>query len=224
MQQRYRRRIGLFLVAAAGTIGLLSVAQWTIGAIRRVDTVEAERDQWQRPGDVIQALHLGDGRVVVDLGSGVGYFALKLTGQVGRRGRVLAVDVRRFPLLFLRMRAFLSGRRNLSVVRGDVDDPHLPARGVDAVLVANTYHELTHTGLILDRLFEALRPDGRLVVVDPGPDLAEAGSPDRGNHHHQSPDSAEAQLRQAGFEMVGRDDGFIDGPRGRWWLIVARKR
>ena len=80
--------------------------------------VEAERDSWQRPADVLQALELRKGAVVADLGSGVGYFALKLAERVGRGGRVLAVDVRRFPLVFLRVRALLRGLRNLEAVRG----------------------------------------------------------------------------------------------------------
>lgn len=224
MPRRYRLRIALFLVAVGGTVFLLGATQWTVGAIRRVDAVESERDLWQRPADVLQALDLGDGKVVVDLGSGVGYFALKLAESVGRRGRVLAVDVRRFPLLFLRMRAVLRGRSNLEIVHGEADDPHLPAGGVDAILVANTFHELEDPGAVLSRSREALRSGGRLVVVDPSPGAGEAGSPRRGAHHHESSVSAEARLRQAGFEIVRRDDKFIDAPsHGCWWLIVARR-
>jgi SAM-dependent methyltransferase len=223
MHRRYRRRIALFLVAVAVAVGLLSAATWTLGAMRRVDVVESERDRWQRPGDILQVLSLSEGKVVVDLGSGVGYFALKLADQVGTRGRVLAVDVRRFPLLFLRIRALLSGRRNLSVVHGEADDPRLPAHRIDAVLVANTYHELTSPGPMLDRLFEALCPNGRLVIVDPGPDAVDASSA-HDAHRHQSPEAAEARLRQVGFEVLSRDDSFVDVPgHGRWWLIVARR-
>ena len=187
-----------------------------------MSAVEGERDSWQRPADVLQALELRKGAVVADLGSGVGYFALKLAERVGRGGRVLAVDVRRFPLVFLRVRALLRGLRNLEAVHGAPDDPHLPAAGVDAVLVANTFHELEDQERILGRAREALRPAGRLVVVDPG---SERRAPGENEHHrHESPDSAEARLRQAGFEIVSRDDGFVDASgHGRWWLIVARK-
>jgi SAM-dependent methyltransferase len=224
MQRRYRRRIALLLVAAGGAFALLGAAQWTIEAIRRVEIVESERDRWQRPTDVIDALDLEEGSNVVDLGSGVGYFALRLSERVGRRGRVLAIDVRRFPLFFLRLRAFLGGRRNLVGVHGEPDDPGLPAGGVDAVLVANTYHELMHPATILDRLFEALRPGGRLVVVDPGPDALPEAPAEGGAHHHETPASAEARLRRAGFGILSRQDAFIDrAGHGRWWLIVARR-
>ena len=213
------------LVAVCAALALLGAAGWTSEAIRRVGIVEAERDRWQRPADVIDGLDLGEGSIVADLGSGVGYFALKLSDRVGRRGRVLAVDVRRFPLLFLRTRALLSGRRNLETIHGEPDDPHLPAGGSDAVLVANTYHELTHPEAMLRRLFEALRSGGRLVVVDPGPDTLD-GEPAAGPeaHHHESPASAEALLRTVGFEILRRQDAFVEGTdHGRWWLIVARR-
>jgi SAM-dependent methyltransferase len=224
VQGMYRRRIALFLSLAAVALLAMGAIAWTVTAVQRVEAVEAERDSWQRPADVMEALDLGDGKVVVDLGSGVGYFALKLAARVGRRGRVLAVDVRRFPLLFLRARALRRGLHNLEAVHGEPDDPHLPAGGVDAVLVANTFHELEHQELVLGRVKDALRPSGRLVLVDPGPNAAVGASAATGDHHHESPDSAEDRLRQTGFEIVSRDDRFVDASsHGRWWLIVARK-
>jgi predicted methyltransferase len=222
IQRRYRWRVAAFLVAVCVTLALLGAACWTSEAIRRVDVVETERDRWQRPRDVVEALDLQEGDIVADLGSGVGYFALKLSDRIGKRGRVFAVEVRRFPLLFLQIRALLSGRRNLEVVHGAPEDPRLPAGKIDAALVANTYHELTHPGAILGRLFEALRPGGRLVVVDPSPTSA---APSEGSaHHHEDAPSAEARLRAAGFEILSRQDAFVEGvEHGRWWLIVARR-
>jgi len=224
MRRRYRLRVALLLALATGVIGALASTQWVIGALRRVEAVEGERDRWQRPEDVIRSLALGEGMAVVDLGSGVGYFALKLAERVGDSGRVLAVDVRRFPLAFLRLRAVLRARRNIEFVRGEPDDPHLPPGTIDAVLVANTFHELEDEASILGRVREALRPGGRLVVVDPAPDVAETGGRGPRAHRHESPGSAEARLRRAGFEIASRDDRFIEGGgHGSWWLIVARR-
>jgi SAM-dependent methyltransferase len=212
------------VVVAFVTVGVLGAALWAAGALRAVDAVEAERDRWQRPADVIRALDVGEGAVVADLGSGVGYFALKLAGRVGPNGRVLAVDVRSFPLLFLRLRGLVRGCSSLTVVRGEAGDPHLPAGRLDAILVANTFHELEDPDEVLGHAREALRPGGRLVVVDPGADVADAGPPRHGNHRHASPDEAEGRILRAGLEIVSRDDAFVDEPgRGRWWLIVARR-
>jgi hypothetical protein len=67
--------------------------------------VERERDQWQRPADIIRALDIRQSSVVADLRCGAGYFALKLAAAVRPPGEVLAVDIRLLPLLFLRVRA-----------------------------------------------------------------------------------------------------------------------
>jgi SAM-dependent methyltransferase len=92
------------------------------------------------------------------------------------------------------------------------------------VLVANTYHELSRPGPVLDRLFEALRPGGRLVVVDPGPEAHATEAREDGAHHHETPAAAEDRIRRAGFEIASREDRFIEaGGRERWWLVVARK-
>ena len=92
---------------------------------------------------MLRALALTDGATVVDLGAGAGYFALKLSPLVGARGTVLAEDIRFESLAFLWIRRFLRDARNVRVILGTPNDPHLPAGAVDAVLIANTYHELS---------------------------------------------------------------------------------
>jgi SAM-dependent methyltransferase len=151
---------------------------------------------------------------VVDLGCGAGYFALKLSAAAGPKGNVQAVDILRLPLTFLWIRALRRGARNLTVVLGDPDDPHISGQ-VDAVLVANTYHELTHPGIVLGHLRQALPPRGRLVIAD--------RSPQSINPEHAIDRAiVEAELRHDGFAIVSRDDHFLDQPdEGPWWLIVA---
>jgi SAM-dependent methyltransferase len=72
----------------------------------------------------------------------------------------------------------LHGSSNLAMVRGEASDPRLPAAAVDAILVANTFHELEDPDAILVRAREALRPGGRLVIVDPDADADDARRPD----------------------------------------------
>jgi SAM-dependent methyltransferase len=222
-KRRARVRIVLFVALAFLTASLLGAVYQGLDALRRLEVVEAERDRWQDPSRVIEALDLREGKVVVDLGSGVGYFALKLSPLVGRNGTVLAVDLRRQALLFLRLRAFLGGHRNVVTVEARADDARVPVASADAVLIANTYHELADPAAILEQLSRALRPGGRLVIVDPVPGSDEAGLVEA--HHHESADSADRQLRRAGFEILSRQDRFIEPAGGAaWWLIVARKR
>ena len=157
------------------------------------------------------------GNVVVDLGSGAGYFTLKLATIVGSQGKVIAVDVRKLSLLFLRVRSFLRNQHNVEIVVGDPDDPHLQVGIADSVLICNTYHEFSNPRGMLDHTFSALRPGGRLVVVDREPQAAD--------HDHEIPIAAvENELRRRGFDVLTREASFIDRPGDEvWWLLVARK-
>ena len=128
-------RLALFVVCAILILLALNTLYAFTNTLNRLDAVESERDQWQRPADVLRALDLRPGNTVVDLGSGAGYFALKLSPVVGERGQVLAVDLRKLSLFFLWTRALLRGQHNVHVIVGKEDNPRLPAGAVDAVLI-----------------------------------------------------------------------------------------
>ncbi len=128
------------------------LAYQALTTLNQLDVIEAERDQWQRPSEVIQALDLKDGDSVVDLGCGSGYFSLKLSDPIGRNGKVIAEDIRRLSLTFLWMRTVRKGKHNLSMHLGDLDDPRLRPSSINAVLISNTYHEFTAAQSILDHV------------------------------------------------------------------------
>jgi len=215
-------RPALVLVAVFFAIGFAGVAYQAFRTLQTLAAVEADRDQWQRPADVIQPLNLKDGSVVVDFGSGAGYFALKLSEAVGARGTVIAVDLRRLSLFFLRIRALRQNKHNIRIIVGEPDDPHLAPAEADSVLIANTYHELTDRRSILDHVLRAIRPGGRLVVVDRRPATNEAASVNQ--EHHVLPEVVETDLRNEGFMITLRDDYFVQRPGDDpWWLIVATK-
>jgi predicted methyltransferase len=226
VQRMYRVRVALFLIGTLLLVVMLGYLYQGIQTLYALDQIERERDQWQRPSEIIDSLNLHEGSVVVDFGSGVGYFALKLSPLVGKNGIVVAEDIRQQSLVFLRIRAFLRGQHNLKVVQGEIDDPRLPAKFADAVLILNTYHELTAPKSILHRLSDSLKPGGLLVIVDRGP--RSNGAEPRGTqaeHHELRPDLVEAEVRSAGFQIISRQDRFIDRPGDDqvWWLIVSRK-
>jgi ubiquinone/menaquinone biosynthesis C-methylase UbiE len=195
---------------------------------------ERERDRWQRPDDVMECLNLKDGSVVADLGCGVGYFSLKLAPKVGEHGIVMAEDILDESLTFLWLRRLLYREANVRIVHGTLDDPLLPAAGVDSVLIANSYHEFTEPRAMLDHTFRALRSGGRLVVLDRGPRSYHGEPRETQIQQYQIAASiAEDEIRQAGFDIISRDDRFIDRPATEragdrpddhvWWLIVAYK-
>ncbi len=216
------KRIVGVLVLVFVVVPVVFVVDQAVRTLGTLDTVERERDTWQRPDEVIRQLDLRAGQTIVDLGSGAGYFALKAAPRVAPNGRVVAIDLRRQSLAFLWIRAVLGGHSNLHVVRGQTDDPKLPPGPIDAVLIANTYHELSAPAPILKALFTSMRSGGRLVVVDRGPrDGDEAGAA-AARHHEMTATVAEREIHQQGFETVARDDRFIDRPGGRRPLVAHR--
>ena len=213
----------LFLFSAILILFTFSTLSSISNTLNRLDVVESERDRWQRPSDVIRSLGVSEGSTVVDLGSGAGYFTLKLAPVVCRRGEVLAVDLRRPSLFFLRIRALLQNQHNINIIVGTPDDPHLPTGRIDAVLISNTYHEFTNPRLMLDYTWRSLRFGGRLVVLDRSQTSRDSGE-EQNYHHELPPEVVISQLHQKGFEILERQDRFIDRPTGeRWWLIVAEK-
>jgi ubiquinone/menaquinone biosynthesis C-methylase UbiE len=212
-------RLALFLACAILIFLAFNTLHSFTNTLHRLDGIESERDQWQRPLDIVRALDLRRGDTVADLGSGAGYFALKLSHAVGDRGQVLAVDLRRLSLFFLWTRALLRGQHNVHVIAGEENDPHLPIGTLDAVLICNTFHEFSYPELMLNHTFRSLRPGGHLVVVDRAPRANAA------EHSHEMPLKViEGGLRRKGFEIVRQDDRFIDRPGDDlWWLIIGRK-
>ena len=222
----YRLKLGLFVLCGVTVLFASDTAYQALNTLSRLNSIEAERDQWQRPADVIQALDIQPGNIVVDLGCGSGYFTLRLSPAVGGNGKVLAEDIRRLPLVFLWMRTFQRRLHNVRIIHGHPDDPQLPANGVNAILIANTYHEFTDSQAILAHVVRALVSGGQLVVIDREPRPAGsggAGTP--ADEHEISDQQVESELIHAGLEIISRQDNFIlTDPYGEtWWLITARK-
>ncbi len=124
------------------------------------------RARWQRPARLVRALGLRRGQTVAEIGAGSGYLVRRLARAVGPRGRVYAVDAepRMLPVLVERLRR--ARIVNVTPVLGRDDDPLLPDRSCDLVLVVNTYHHFRGGPRYLRRLARLLRAGGRLVNVD----------------------------------------------------------
>src|SRR5205814_6362155 len=99
-----------------------------------------ERDAWQKPDQVVGALGLAKGQTACDIGSGPGYFTLRLARAVGPSGFVDAVDLEARMLQALRDRLDKAGVRNVAPVLAIADDPLLPPSACDLILVVDTYH------------------------------------------------------------------------------------
>lgn len=124
------------------------------------------RDAWQRPEQVVAALGVRPGQHVADLGAGTGYFSRHLSRAVGPAGAVLAVDPEPNLVAWLRDRAEREGTANVVPVLGSRDTPRLPAGSIDLVLIVDTYHHVDRRVAYFRALRGALRPGGRVAVID----------------------------------------------------------
>jgi ubiquinone/menaquinone biosynthesis C-methylase UbiE len=127
---------------------------------------DPERDRWQQPEKVVQALRLRQGMVVADLGAGTGYFSRHLASAVGPRGSVLAVDTEPNMVVQLRTRAEQELTSNVIPILASRDNPRLPTGSVDVVLVVDTYHHIDDRVTYFRTLRHALRRGGRVAVVE----------------------------------------------------------
>ena len=194
------------------------------------------REQWQRVDDIFRELGVGAGTHVADIGAASGFFTMRLAKAVGPSGRVYAVDVN--PVSLRELKTALGGEAaNVELIRGDENDPRLPADRLDAALVVNAYHEFAEHQAMLARILAALKPGGRLALVEPAPtraiDTTRAAQEKR---HTIAIAFAEADLREAGFEIVVRNIEFTTRPEHQHtaggtsemirpveWLLVARR-
>jgi ubiquinone/menaquinone biosynthesis C-methylase UbiE len=124
------------------------------------------RDQWQQPDRVIESLAIKRGDNVADLGSGGGYFTFRLAKAVGPNGTVYAVDVDSDMIQLIQRQAKEKDVRNIDVILAKPDDPLLPAKNVDLIFTADTYHHINDRVNYFARAKKYLRPTGRIAVID----------------------------------------------------------
>jgi SAM-dependent methyltransferase len=145
-----------------------------------------DREAWQKPDQVMDALHVAERTTVADLGAGGGWFTMRLARRVGPNGRVYAVDVQRLMIEAIRRRIEREGLTDrVETVLGAYDDPRLPADArTDAVLIVDAFHEMEDPVRLLKNVSRTLKPQGRIGIIDyregdggPGPDAAERVPP-----------------------------------------------
>jgi len=187
----------------------------------------AERDKWQKPQEIIRLMNIKAGSVVADVGCHEGYMTVKLANAVGRSGNVYAVDVEQHKLD--RLKNHLEARKitNVSLVKGDYDNPKLPARSLDAVIILDTYHEMDDHDEILLHIKASLKPGGRLVICEPIADERKNLSRSEQERKHElAMKFALEDLEKAGFQIITKQENFADrtAVKGdRMWIIVASR-
>ncbi len=144
-----------------------------------------DREAYQRPDVVMDALGIADGSVVADLGAGGGWFTVRLARRVGPNGVVYAEDIQPQMIEAIQRRVQREGLANVSTVLGSADNPTLPENRLDVALMVDSFHEVEDTHTLLTNIRRALKPGGRLGIVGfrndggggPGPALEERIAP-----------------------------------------------
>ena len=154
------------------------------------------RDAWQRPAEVIEQMKIVLGSVVVDLGTGTGYFVGWLSRAVGPSGKVLALDVEAEMIRFVAQRAEQQQLSNVEPRQVAADDPGLAAGSVARVLIVDTWHHIDERAQYARKLAAALAPGGEVWIVDFTAD-SDIGPPAR---YRVSPEQAVSELQGGGLK------------------------
>lgn len=125
-----------------------------------------EREQEEAPGKAIAALNIRPGQVIADIGAGSGYYTMRLADAVGARGRVYATDIQPEMLALIKKKIDAGSPGNVELILGTETDTRLPAAAIDMALMVDVYHELGQPQTFLRSLKGALRPGGRLVLIE----------------------------------------------------------
>ena len=128
--------------------------------------VRPEREVEEEPERMLDALELKPGMVVADVGAGVGYTSVRMARRVGPTGKVLATDVQPEMIRIMKQNLAESRIQNISPALCTPEDPGLPAGQVDLAIMVDVYHECSHPVETLRGIRQALKPGGRLVLVE----------------------------------------------------------
>ena len=204
----------------------VSAASFSTASAVRTSPQESDRarkrDEWQRPGEVMDALGVKSGHRVADIGCGYGYFTFRLAARVGAEGKVYAVDIDSEAVDKVRRRKEVEKLEQVEPIQGESADPRLP-KDLDAVLIVDTYHEFREYDRMIQAVFRALKPGGRLALIDgEGP----AGRP-RTEYHRLHTIPAELvreEVTRNGFVFKESRPGFYDAEYGKkfYFLIFER--
>lgn len=178
-----------------------------------------DREEWQKPEEVLRALQVREGMVIADIGAGSGYFSRRFARAVGPLGKVYAVDIDREILAHLQQEARRQGLANLHIILSREDDPLLPEQSIDLAFFCDTTHHVADRVKYYRRLSRALKDGGRLAIIDFPPEAHERGHCPHRPEELVPPAQVIAEAEQAGFELI-QEFSFLP----RQYFLVFRKR
>ena len=184
------------------------------------------RDKWMDTGQILDWAGVSPGDKVADIGCHEGYLSIHLARKVERNGTVFAVDIREDRLQRLAANAGSRHLENIVTVLGTADDPMLPIKDLDVVFIVDTYHEIIDYKAVLAHVRQALKPGGRIVILEKLKQYARERTRDEQVASHTlSPSFVRNELREAGFQILRSADNmgsWENDPDKKIWILVAR--
>jgi arsenite methyltransferase len=169
---------------------------------------DPQRDEWQKPHEVIMALEIKPGEAIADLGAGSGYFTRRLARHAGK---VYAVDIDARLLEATKK----SSPANVETVLATPDDPKLPPASVDTVFICDVLHHISNRPAYYEKLKAALKPGGRIVNIDFYKKKLPVGPPEAMKLSEQE---VEKEFAAAGLRKVRQ----VDVLPYQYFLVFAR--
>lgn len=173
-----------------------------------------ERDQKLHINQVMDLLGITAGKSVADIGAGSGWFTVRAAKRVTESGKVYAVDINPEAIAYVKQRADKAGLANVETVLGGADNPKLPIAGVDSVLLLKTYHEVAKPVELMRRVHVALRPAGKVGIID------RKGS---GENHGVAKKVVVSEMETAGFRLESEHDDLVKDDKMDYFLIFVAK-
>ncbi len=182
------------------------------------------RDKWQRPAQVMDELGLKPGSWVADVGCGPGYFTYHLADRVTPQGRVYAVDIQEKLINQMSHQVLSKWLIQVRPVLGKPDNPRLPRGRFDAILLVHSYHEMRDHDAMTEALYRALRPGGRLGIIEFAAPDSQPREDSYRRHRIQASTVKEEILRH-GFEFVASEPSFQvpDEPQVKQFFLLFAK-
>jgi ubiquinone/menaquinone biosynthesis C-methylase UbiE len=207
-------------IVAAQAVGVHPISGRRFAAV--MDTSGAswldrsERETEEAPDDALDLIGVKKGSTVADIGAGSGYMTVKLSKRVGANGVVYATDIQPAMIELLDKRLQKAKLVNVKTILGAVDDPRLPPASIDMALMVDVYHELSQPQIMLRRIQDALKPGGRLVLLEYRKE--DPSIPIR-PEHKMTVAEAKMELEAEGFKLTRVDDGL---PRQHVLIFMKR--
>ena len=182
-----------------------------------VEPGEERLNSQHKPVQLMDAMGLEEGMVIVDIGAGRGRMTVYFADRVGEKGMVLANEINSSALTYLENRCKRNNINNVKTFLGTITDPRLPEGKADILFMVSTYHHLDKPVELMKNALQALKPDGRLIIVERDPLKTGQSSTES-----TSQEVIVGQMEEAGYEHVKTDTRLLE--RDNVYYFRAQKK